>query len=251
MNWQRPIPKSYLQMPADKIRAAVMAHKAKFGRELVILGHHYQQDDVIQFADFTGDSFQLSREAAKLKDARFVIFCGVNFMAESADVLTADHQAVILPDMGAGCSMADMARADDVQDAWDTIVRSCGDMPDFRLVPITYMNSSAAVKSFVGQNGGAVCTSSNCQKIIAWALNGQKPGDAPGTKVIFFPDQHLGRNTAYGMGFPLDSMVVWDYRNGGGLTEEQLRAATFILWKGHCSVHQLFRPEHVDQVKAR
>ncbi len=251
MNWQQPIPKRYLQMPEDKICAAVLAHKATFGPDLVILGHHYQQDEVIQFADFTGDSFQLSREAAKLNAARFVVFCGVHFMAESADVLTADHQKVILPDMGAGCSMADMARADDVQDAWDTIVRSCGDMPGFRLVPITYMNSSAAVKSFVGHNGGAVCTSSNCQQIISWALNGQKPGDAPATKIIFFPDQHLGRNTAYGMGFPLDSMVVWDYRNSGGLTDEQLRAATFILWKGHCSVHQLFRPEHVDQVKSR
>ncbi len=251
MNWQQPIPKRYLQMTTVDIRAAIAARKAEFGRELVILGHHYQQDEVIEFADFTGDSFQLSREAAKLTDARYVIFCGVHFMAESADVLTSSHQKVILPDLGAGCSMADMARDDDVQEAWEIITHACQNDPQFRLVPITYMNSSAAVKSFVGQNGGAVCTSSNCEKILSWALAGQKPDNVPHTKIIFFPDQHLGRNTAYKMGFPLESMVVWDYRRGGGLEDQQIRDASFILWKGHCSVHQLFRPEHVDQVRSR
>ncbi len=251
MNWQQPIPKRYLQMPAEKIRSAVLAHKAAFGRELVILGHHYQQDEVIQFADFTGDSFQLSREAAKLKDARFVIFCGVHFMAESADVLTAEHQKVILPDLGAGCSMADMACEEDVEDAWGQITRACADDPDFRLIPITYMNSSAAVKSFVGRNGGAVCTSSNCEKVLAWALDGQTPGETPHRKIIFFPDQHLGRNTAYKMGFPLESMMVWNYRDLSLMDDERIRGSAFILWKGHCSVHQLFRPEHVDQVRAR
>ncbi len=252
MHWQQPIPRQYLQMPLADVLANIARCKAQLGHKLVILGHHYQQDEVIQFADFTGDSFQLSRQAARLSEAEFVIFCGVHFMAESADVLTADHQKVILPDMGAGCSMADMAKTEDVEDAWATLREACAGVPAFRLVPITYVNSSAAVKSFVGRHGGAVCTSSNCEKILTWALDGQKPGNTPQTKIIFFPDQHLGRNTAYKMGFPLESMVVWDYRQpAGGLTDQQMRAATLILWKGHCSVHQLFRPEHVDQARQR
>ncbi|MCL5770107.1 MAG: quinolinate synthase NadA [Planctomycetes bacterium] len=252
MHWQQPIPRQYLQMPLADVLANIARRKAQLGHKLVILGHHYQQDEVIQFADFTGDSFQLSRQAARLSEAEYVIFCGVHFMAESADVLTADHQKVILPDMGAGCSMADMAKMEDVEDAWATLREACAGVPEFRLVPITYVNSSAAVKSFVGRHGGAVCTSSNCEKILAWALGGQKPGNTPQTKIIFFPDQHLGRNTAYKMGFPLESMVVWDYRQpAGGLTDQQMRAATLFLWKGHCSVHQLFRPEHVDQVRQR
>ena len=251
MNWQQPIPKHYLEMSPEETAAAIQAHKDRFGRHLVILGHHYQQDEVIRFADFTGDSFQLSREAAKLADAQYVIFCGVHFMAESADVLTAEGQQVILPDLGAGCSMADMARPEDVEDAWDRITQVCGDDPDFQLIPITYMNSSAAVKSFVGRNGGAVCTSSNCEKILAWALDGQRPGAAPHRKIIFFPDQHLGRNTAYKMGFALESMMVWNYRDPSAMEDNRIREAAFILWKGHCSVHQLFRPEHVDQVRAR
>ncbi len=252
MHWQQPIPKEYMQIPHEQLLARIAQRKAEMGRRLVILGHHYQQDDVVRFADFLGDSFQLSREAAKLTDAEFVIFCGVHFMAESADVLTAPHQKVILPDMGAGCSMADMAQLDDVQDAWSAISAACEADKDFKLVPITYINSTAAVKSFVGEHDGAVCTSSNCDKILAWALAGQKPGDVPHTKIIFFPDQHLGRNTAYKMGYPLKSMVVWDYRQpNGGLTDGQIRDATFILWKGHCSVHQLFRPEHIDDIRQR
>jgi quinolinate synthase len=276
MNWQQPIPKSYVQMAAEQVLARIAARKEEFGPRLVILGHHYQQDEVVQFADVVGDSFQLSREAAKLTQAEFVIFCGVHFMAESADILTGPHQKVILPDLGAGCSMADMAQLDDVEDAWTAITNACGQLPDFQLIPITYINSSAAIKRFVGQHGGAVCTSSNCEKVLKWALGDQAlrhkgtealRGDletlspsalsASGPqclrasrKIIFFPDQHLGRNTAYKMGFPLESMVVWDYRQpNGGLTDQQIRDAAFILWKGHCSVHQLFRPEHVDQVR--
>ncbi|MGC8540383.1 MAG: quinolinate synthase NadA [Phycisphaerae bacterium] len=252
MQWQQPIPKEYMQIPREQLLARIGQRKAEMGPRLVILGHHYQQDDVVRFADFLGDSFQLSREAAKVADAEFVIFCGVHFMAESADVLTAPHQKVLLPDMGAGCSMADMAQLDDVQDAWSAIAAACQADKDFKLVPITYMNSTAAVKSFVGEHDGAVCTSSNCDKILSWALGGQKPAEVPHTKIIFFPDQHLGRNTGYKMGYPLESMVVWDYRQpNGGLTDQQIRDATFILWKGHCSVHQLFRPEHVDDIRLR
>ncbi len=250
MNWQQPIPQSYIQRDLAETRALITARKAELGRDLVILGHHYQQDDVVAFADFVGDSFQLSREAAKLSDARYVVFCGVHFMAESADILTGPQQKVILPDLGAGCSMADMAQADDVADAWEVISQACADLPDFTLVPITYVNSSAAIKSFVGQRGGAVCTSSNCEKILRWAIGDDTKNN--NRKIIFFPDQHLGRNTAYKMGFPLESMIVWDYRQpGGGVTAEEIRSAKFILWKGHCSVHQLFRPEHVDQVRAK
>jgi quinolinate synthase len=248
MNWQQPIPHAYTQLSKRDLVDRIAARKAELGDRLVILGHHYQQDDVVRFADVIGDSFQLSREAAKLTQAEYVIFCGVHFMAESADILTGDHQHVLLPDMGAGCSMADMAQLEDVEDAWNIIHEACRATPGFTLVPITYMNSAASLKSFVGQHGGAVCTSSNCEKILQGAL-AQGTGT---TKIIFFPDQHLGRNTAYKMGFPLDSMVVWDYKQpAGGLTDEQIRNATFILWKGHCSVHQLFRPEHVDQVRAK
>jgi quinolinate synthase len=266
MNWQQPIPKSYIQLPRETVLDRIAQRKQELGDRLVILGHHYQQDDVIDFADVTGDSFQLSREAAKLTQAQYVIFCGVHFMAESADILTGQHQQVILPDLGAGCSMADMAQLEDVEDAWAAIHAAAGDTPGFKLIPITYMNSSAAIKSFVGEHGGAVCTSSNCQKILEWALDrtevkglraerdatAQSSALSPphSTKIIFFPDQHLGRNTAFKMGYRLEKMAVWDYRQpNGGLTDEQIRDATFILWKGHCSVHQLFRPEHVDQAR--
>lgn len=287
MNWQPPLPRGYTQLPPAETIARVAARKAEFGPRLVILGHHYQQDDVIRFADIVGDSYQLSREAAKLTQAEFIIFCGVYFMAESADVLTGPHQKVLLPDLGAGCSMADMAALEDVQDAWDVIQQVHQDVPGggVKLVPITYMNSSAAIKSFVGKHDGAVCTSSNCEKILRWALAGGEGKGAKGlgvlgskgdvhlsttaatpvsssfsvpssafTKIIFFPDQHLGRNTAVKMGYPLDSMVVWDYHHPGGrggLTDDEIRNARFILWKGHCSVHQLFRPEHVDQARQK
>jgi quinolinate synthase len=248
MNWQQPIPKSYTQMSPAELVDRIAIRKEELGEKLVILGHHYQQDNVIRFADVTGDSFQLSREAAKLTKAEYIIFCGVHFMAESADILTADYQKVLLPDLGAGCSMADMAKLEDVEDAWAAIHEAHRDVEGFTLVPITYMNSSAAIKSFVGEHGGAVCTSSNCEALLKWAL-GDKSAKR---KVIFFPDQHLGRNTAYKMGYPLDAMLTWDYRQpAGGHTDEAMRAATFYLWKGHCSVHQLFRPEHVDQARVK
>jgi len=221
---------------SDRIRA----HKAAFGGRLVILGHHYQQDEVIAFADFTGDSLKLSQLAARQRDADFVVFCGVHFMAESADILTDDHVMVILPDLSAGCSMADMAEIDQVEDAWDRLTAAT----DATIIPITYVNSAASVKAFCGRHGGACCTSSNARRILEWALR-------QGDKVVFLPDQHLGRNTAYSMGHPLDSMVLYDpHAAGGGLTDQQVRDAEFILWKGHCSVHRLFTVKHCEQVRA-
>jgi quinolinate synthase len=201
------------------------------GKRLVVLGHHYQQDAVIEFADFTGDSFELSRAAADQKQADFVIFCGVHFMAESADILTPPRVRVILPDLGAGCSMADMANIDQTIECWEQLAQVC---PDQTVIPVTYMNSSAAIKGFVGEHGGAVCTSSNCRAVLEWALTGNAKARR---KILFFPDQHLGRNTAYAMGYPVDKMVVWDPRQDlGGNAERDLRDADFILWKGHCSV---------------
>jgi quinolinate synthase len=260
MLWQPPLAERYTKMPPQELAAAIRARKAELGNKLVILGHHYQQDEVIQFADFTGDSFKLSQLAAervKQSGAKYVVFLGVHFMAETADILTDESVTVILPDLSAGCSMADMAEYDDVLDAWQQIADVCaGTSGGVRVIPICYMNSSAAIKSFVGEHGGAVCTSSNCDKIFAWALKG---GDTPlkegeSVKILFIPDQHLGRNTAAAMGYDLDrDMVVWNPKAPeglGGNDEEDIRRATFILWKGHCSVHKLFRPEHVDQVRA-
>jgi quinolinate synthase len=230
-----------------------MAKEQLAGR-LVILGHHYQQDQVIEFADFVGDSFELSRKAAEQKGIEYVVFCGVHFMAESADILTDEHVRVILPDLGAGCSMADMANLDQTLIAWDQLAETC---PNQTIVPITYMNSSAAIKAFVGEHGGAVCTSSNCRAVLEWALGKsggatERQSEAGKIKVLFFPDQHLGRNTAYAMGYPLDRMVLWDPKQDlGGNSPEALAQADFVLWKGHCSVHQLFRPEHVDQVREK
>ncbi|WP_428939464.1 quinolinate synthase NadA [Fontivita pretiosa] len=254
-NWQQPLPPVYNELSEPELRVRIQAARDELGKRLVILGHHYQQDAVIDFADFTGDSFELSRAAANQKDAEFVVFCGVHFMAESADILTAEHVRVILPDLGAGCSMADMASLDQTIECWEQLQQTC---PDQTIVPITYMNSSAAIKAFVGEHGGAVCTSSNCRNVLEWALAG---GANPKSeirnpkskiKILFFPDQHLGRNTAYAMGYPLDRMVVWDPREDlGGNSERALREADFVLWKGHCSVHALFRPEHVDEVRAR
>jgi quinolinate synthase len=258
--WQSPIPEIYTQLSDGELRLRIEAARQTLGQKLVILGHHYQQDAVIEFADFTGDSFELSRKAAQQKGIEFVIFCGVHFMAESADILTDPSVQVILPDLGAGCSMADMANLDQTIDCWAQLQETC---PGQRVVPITYMNSSAAIKAFVGEHGGAVCTSSNCREVLGWGLGGEKGqrdrgtegqrgGSEPRTKILFFPDQHLGRNTAYGMGYPLDRMVVWDPRvDLGGNAIEALRNADFVLWKGHCSVHQLFRPEHVDQVREK
>ncbi|HEX4813483.1 MAG TPA: quinolinate synthase NadA [Nonomuraea sp.] len=223
----------------DRARRA----KEALGDRLFVLGHHYQRDEVIQFADVTGDSFKLARQAAARPEAEYIVFCGVHFMAESADILTADSQKVILPDMAAGCSMADMATFDQVEECWEAL-EDAG-LAD-RVVPITYMNSSADIKAFCGRNGGAVCTSSNARRALDWAFE-------QGEKVLFLPDQHLGRNTAVlEMGMSLDDCVVWNpHRPGGGLTREQLERARMILWRGHCSVHGRFTADAVDDVRAR
>jgi quinolinate synthase len=274
--WQQPLPRIYQQLSDAELRLRIESARETLGNRLVILGHHYQQDAIIDFADFTGDSFELSRKAADQTGIEYVVFCGVHFMAESADILTDESVRVILPDLGAGCSMADMANLDQTLDCWAQLQETC---PDQTIVPITYMNSSAAIKAFVGEHGGAVCTSSNCRNVLEWALAGgatrersevgaQRSATDPAsassnpqsairipqskTKILFFPDQHLGRNTAYAMGYPLDRMVVWDPKlDLGGNSERDLRDADFVLWKGHCSVHALFRPEHVDDVRAK
>ncbi|QKE84525.1 quinolinate synthase NadA [Arthrobacter sp. NEB 688] len=224
----------------ERARAA----RAALGDRLFVLGHHYQRDEVIEFADVTGDSFKLAKEAAARPDAEFVVFCGVHFMAESADILTSDAQTVVLPDLAAGCSMADMAALDQVQECWDELVAA--GVAD-RTVPVTYMNSSAAIKAFTGREGGTVCTSSNARTALTWAL--EQAGE--GGKVLFLPDQHLGRNTyVRDLGGRLDGCVVWDpHRPMGGLTPEQLRDATMILWRGHCSVHGRFSVEAVEAAR--
>jgi quinolinate synthase len=225
--------------------ARARAAKAALGERVFVLGHHYQRDEVIQFADVTGDSFKLARDAAARPAAEFIVFCGVHFMAESADILTSPDQKVILPDLAAGCSMADMARIAQVEDAWDAMADA--GIQDL-VVPVTYMNSTADIKAFCGRNGGVVCTSSNAEVALEWAFE-QK---GPDSKVIFFPDQHLGRNTAVlKMGFSLDDCVLWNPQlPGGGLTAQQLRDAKVILWKGHCSVHGRFSPAVVDELRA-
>ena len=231
----------------DLVERATAA-RAALGDRAFVLGHHYQRDEVIAFADVTGDSFKLAREAAARPDAEYIVFCGVHFMAESADILTADHQQVVLPDLAAGCSMADMAAIDQVEDAWD-VLTDVG-VAD-RTVPVTYMNSTAAIKGFTGRHGGTVCTSSNAETALRWAFD--RTGGASGDgKVLFLPDQHLGRNTAVrSLGLSLDDCVVFDPRKpGGGLTPEQLRAARMILWRGHCSVHGRFSAENVAAIRA-
>ncbi len=222
----------------------ILAAKQALGNEVVVLGHHYQRDEVIRFADFTGDSYKLAKEAAKAR-GRSIIFCGVHFMAESADVLSRPDQQVILPDLNAGCSMADMAEITQVEDCWEQLVR-LGITTDAGkgITPLTYMNSTAAIKAFCGERGGLVCTSSNARGAFDWAF-------ANNDKILFLPDQHLGRNTGFAMGIPLSEMVVWDpFQLQGGVSAERLRSAKVILWKGHCSVHQRFLPEHVDKVRA-
>ncbi|GEP33027.1 quinolinate synthase A [Nocardioides szechwanensis] len=228
----------------ERARAA----KDTLGERVFVLGHHYQRDEVIQFADVTGDSFKLARDAAGRPEAEYIVFCGVHFMAESADILTGPHQKVVLPDLSAGCSMADMAVLSQVEDAWDALAEA--GVQD-AVVPVTYMNSSADIKAFCGRNGGIVCTSSNAEMALEWAFD-QKAHLDGGGKVLFFPDQHLGRNTAVlKMGLTLDDCVVWDpQKPNGGLTTQQLADATMILWKGHCSVHGRFTPEVVDKLRA-
>ncbi|MFQ5926947.1 MAG: quinolinate synthase NadA [Terriglobia bacterium] len=228
---------SYLLVPDTSLDARIAAARAALGEHLVILGHHYQRDEVVKFAHFRGDSLKLSQQAAQTR-ADFIVFCGVHFMAESADILRQPHQQVILPDLNAGCSMADMADITEVEDCWEQLEAVGG----LNLLPITYMNSSAAIKAFVGRHHGAICTSSNAPGIFRWAFE-------RADRILFLPDEHLGRNTAYRMGIPLNQMAVWDpYRDLGGTTAEQLRGTRVILWKGYCSVHQRFLPQHVTQV---
>ena len=226
--------------------ARARAAKEALGDKVFVLGHHYQRDEVIQFADVTGDSFKLARDAAARPEAEYIVFCGVHFMAESADILTGPHQQVILPDLAAGCSMADMARIAQVEKAWEAL--AAAGVQD-QVVPVTYMNSSAAIKAFCGRNGGVVCTSSNAEVALDWAFE-QK---GPDTKVLFLPDQHLGRNTAVlKLGHSLDDCVVWNpLKPDGGLTAEELRDAKMILWKGHCSVHGRFSPDVIDELRAK
>jgi len=225
--------------------ARIADARAKLGTDVVLLGHHYQRDEVIRFADYTGDSYKLSKVASETS-AKYMLFCGVHFMAETADVLGKPGQQVILPDLNAGCSMADMAEIGQVEDCWDSLERAgLTDAVSGGLIPLTYMNSAAAIKAFCGERGGLVCTSSNARGAFEWAF-------ARGEKILFLPDQHLGRNTAFAMGIPLSEMVVWDpYQINGGVSPDRLKAAKVILWKGHCSVHQRFLPEHVDRIRAQ
>ena len=226
----------------DLVSRATIA-RAALGDRALVLGHHYQRDEVIAFADITGDSFKLAQAAAAQSTAEYIIFCGVHFMAESADILTSSNQKVILPDLAAGCSMADMATANQVQECWNQLSEI--GIAD-KIIPVTYMNSSAAIKSFTGEHGGTICTSSNAKKTMEWALN-------KGEKILFLPDQHLGRNTAVlSLGLSLTDCVLWNpWKPMGGLTSEQLRAAKVILWRGHCSVHGRFTVDAVNEVRNR
>jgi len=235
----RTVPEPYLALDDKALDERIRAAKEALGGRAVILGHHYQRDDVIAHADVTGDSFRLARLGAERTDAEFLVFCGVHFMAESADILRGPHQTVILPDLNAGCSMADMAPTEDVLLAGATL-----DRLGVRAVPVTYMNSTAELKAFCGERGGAVCTSSNAARIFEWAFHRE-------SKIFFFPDEHLGRNTGAKLGIPLEEMVVWDpAKESGGLTEEDLRRARVILWKGCCSVHTKFLLRHVAERRA-
>lgn len=239
MLFQPPLPSKYSALTEDEVVEAILERKRTLGSRIVILGHHYQQDEVIQFADFTGDSLKLAQLGGQQEHAEFIVFCGVHFMAESADILTDEGVTVILPDLSAGCSMADMADIDQLEEAWEFLVEEC----NAHVIPITYVNSSAAIKAFCGGHGGACCTSSNAGAVLEWAFK-------QGEKVIFLPDQHLGRNTAYAMGIGLEKMLVYDpQQSGGGLTPTRVRDAKVLLWKGHCSVHGLFTPAQCDEIR--
>jgi len=230
---------SYLLVPDNTLDDRISTAKARLGGDVVILGHHYQRDEVIKFADFRGDSLKLSFQASQA-EGRYIVFCGVHFMAESADILRRQHQTVILPDLNAGCSMADMADIGQVEACWSEL----SSLLDTRkIIPVTYMNSTAAIKAFTGEHGGSVCTSTNAAEVMKWAFES-------GEKVLFLPDEHLGRNTGYRMGIPLDQMIVWDpYQEFGGNTPESIHNARIILWKGYCSVHQRFTPQQVARVR--
>lgn len=268
MLWQPSLPDAYHALTDAEIVAAITARREQLGEKLVILGHHYQTDEVVRHADFLGDSLKLSQLAASVVRDRAargvavesIVFCGVHFMAETADMLTPDSVSVILPDLSAGCSMADMAQHDDTVEAWETIHASLRQSGwNGRIIPVTYVNSSAAIKAFVGLHGGACCTSSNADRVFAWAMEGgtepRKPGED--IKILFLPDQHLGRNTSAGYGINTDEHTcVYDPRRArrgeplGGASAQELHNAVTILWAGHCSVHKLFRPEHCDQIRA-
>ena len=236
---QERIPRSYFKMDPAERDARIWALRNQLGERLVILGHHYQRDEVIQFADFRGDSFKLSREAATRTDAEFLLFCGVHFMAESADILSGPNQRVILPNLEAGCSMADMAKPEDVQACWDALAA----LGIEKVVPITYMNSAASIKAFCGREGGIVCTSSNAPRVFDWAFE-------RGERILFFPDEHLGRNTGVAKGISEDEMVVWDpFQPLGGNSPEALQHAKVILWKGFCSVHARFSVEQIGAAR--
>jgi quinolinate synthase len=236
---RQPLPDRYLGLPDAEMDARIAAARRTLGERVAILGHHYQRDEVIKFADYTGDSFKLARQIASRPEADFIVFCGVHFMAESADVLCAPHQRVILPDLAAGCSMADMAEPDQLERCWEELSQ----MGIEGVVPVTYINSAASIKAFVGERGGTVCTSSNAMATLRWAFE-------RGDKVLFLPDQHLGRNTAFKMGIGLDEMVVWDpYEIWGGLDPDAAKPARMILWKGHCSVHTRFSVAQIDAIR--
>ena len=242
---RQPLPERYLRLSDDELDSRLQAAKSALGSRVVILGHHYQRDEVIKFADYIGDSLKLSRAAATRHEADYIVFCGVHFMAESADILRAPHQLVVLPDLAAGCSMADMAEPDQLEICW----RELGQMGvrtdqvengKAGVIPVTYINSSAAIKAFVGEHGGIVCTSTNARGIMTWAWE-------RGEKIVMLPDQHLGRNTAFKMGVPLDEMLVWDpHEVWGGLEAGQVERAKLLLWKGHCSVHTRFTVPQIE-----
>ena len=236
---RQALPEKYLGLTDAEMDARIAAARQTLGNKLVILGHHYQRDEVIKFADYTGDSFRLARQVAQRPEADFIVFCGVHFMAESADILSAPHQQVILPDLAAGCSMADMVEPEQLETCWEELQQ----MRISGIVPVTYINSAAAIKSFVGERGGTVCTSSNATATLKWAFE-------RGERILFMPDQHLGRNTAYKMGIPLDQMVVWDPNEiFGGLDPADVQRAKMILWKGHCSVHERFTAKQIEAVR--
>ena len=242
VRWQK-LPLSYMRTSPEELGVRIREAKAAIGERLVILGHHYQRSEVIQFSDLRGDSFKLSQYAASQRDAEYIVFCGVHFMAETADLLSGPDQKVILPNLTAGCSMADMAHIDDLMDCWDDLQNVLGARGG--VTPITYMNSTAAIKALCGRNNGIVCTSSNAEATFQWAFQ-------QSDRVLFLPDQHLGRNTAFKMGISLDDMLVWNpFKPLGGHTEEALRQAKVILWQGHCSVHTRFSVDQIEQARLK
>jgi len=245
-SWQQAIPAEYWELGAEELVARVRAARAELGTRAIVLGHHYQREDIIQFADVRGDSFMLAQYAAERPESEYIVFCGVHFMAEAADIVSAPHQQVILPNIEAGCSMADMAAPGDVRAAWRELEELFGGSED--LIPVTYMNSAASLKAFCGEHGGVVCTSSNAVKVLEWAFE-------RGKRAFFFPDQHLGRNTGHAMGIPLEEMALWNWRlpagGLGGATPEDLERSRIILWQGHCSVHQRFSVTQIEAARER